>query len=964
MLYKRLSKIKLYLIFSLLLSSVALAFLYFAQPNAARTSDSDSAILREFSEWAVAYAGSPEASRLARGRVLAGKRMEIFDRMVQTDPRQVIENALTANVIEKLPPDLVHQLERPVSFVGDLEVFVADMIDPATGELTGSRTDRFVVIGGDRFPAVVYGRREGMTTKYNIPMRGLRVGDKIILDEAPAKLDTPADAAGQRVTADVGGSRREFGSESEFQAFIADQIEWESKIGPDRGDSNRADSSWTEGPKKALVIMVDFPDMPGVPKAANGVPYTEASVRQVFSMGVTPFYADTSYGKTSLNVETVTPVLRLPQPVSFYSSTPANQPQMLADARVAARAAGIEPNDYNLDMVLFSWTPLYQWGGLASLGADAAYINGAFNFYVVAHEFGHNYGLPHANRWQSNDGSIIGPGANDEYGDNYDTMGGGGVVQSIKSHFNTAYKRRLDWLTADDVKVATENGIYRIFATDVTTATGIRALKIPRTATSDYWVEFRQMFPSSPSSMNGATIRWEVMTASNGVRATQILDATPQTQNNILDHAFQIGQTLTDDQARIKITIMGKGGTTPESLDVKVEMNVGCTFGSLTPANANFTATGGEGTLAVATQTGCRVLPVSSVDWIVPIPSSGAPAAYIVAPNYNSASRTGTLMFNGQTVTIEQAGSATQCAPRPAGIVAWWRGEGDMTDQMGGLSPMLLAGNYAAGKIGAGISNSIMAAAGPPAMKTIESPIAALTQSISIEGWIKVNNHGFLQRVIVTEQPSYDVQISSTGVLYFGTWRTNPVGGFTGAAVGTNDPLPTGQFIHFAGTLDDAISALKLYINGQLVNEVTTTERPMAHPAVVLHFARMNGVADEITIYNRALAPSEVSAIYAAGTAVTGAAGKCLTAASPTASITGRVLSPTGQALRNVAVTLTESNGTKRIVTTSSFGIYTFSNVPTGVEVTLSVASRRYRFSAQSLNLSSDLTNLDLLALE
>lgn len=963
MLYQNFLRIKPFLILSVLLSAAVFTYTYLAQENVAQASDSDAAVMQEFAAWAEAYSHASQTSALSRGRELLQKRSEVISRMIERDPRRIIENVLDSDVIAKLPPDLAQHLERQVSFHGDYEVYVADFIDHSTGEMTGSRTDRFVVIGGERLPAVVYGRREGMTTKNNIPMSGVRVGDTVVLDEAPAKKIASADHTGQKVSADVGGNRREFASEYEFQSFIAEQVEWEAKIGPDRGDSNRPDSSWTEGAKKALVIMVDFADMPGVPKANNGVPYTEASLRQVFSQGVTPFYEDTSYGKTSLTLETVTPVLRLPQPVSFYSSTPANQPQMLADARAAARAAGIEPNDYNLDMVLFSWTPLYQWGGLASLGADAAYINGAFNFYVVAHEFGHNYGLPHANRWQSNDGSIMGPGANDEYGDNYDTMGGGGVVQSVKSHFNTAYKRRLDWLTASDVRVATENGTYRIFATDVTTATGVRALKIPRTATSDYWVEFRQMFPTSPSSMNGATIRWEVMTASNGVRATQILDATPQTQNNILDHALQVGQTLTDDQAKIKITIVGKGGTTPESLDVKVELNVGCTFGSVTSSSTNFTATGGEGTLTAPTQPGCRVLPVSNVDWMVPVPSSGAPAGYIVAPNYGSASRTGTLTFNGQAVAIQQVGSATQCAPRPAGIVAWWRGDGDMADQMGGLSPMLLAGNYAAGKVGAGISNSITTAAGPPAMKTIESPIAALNQSLSIEGWIKVNTLGFLQRVIVTEQPSYDVQISSTGVLYFGTWRTNPAGGFTGASVGS-DPLPTGQFVHFAGTLDDATGALKLYINGQLVNEVTTTERPMAHAAVVLHLARMNGVADEISIYNRALAASEIAAIHAAGTATSGAAGKCLTAAAPPVSVSGRVFTPSGQALRNAVVILTDSGGNRRTATTSSFGVYTFSDVTVATNYTLSVSSRRYRFTPRTIDISESLTNIDLLGLE
>ena len=34
-----------------------------------------------------------------------------------------------------------------------------------------------------------------------------------------------------------------------------------------------------------------------------------------------------------------------------------------------------------------------------------------------------------------------------------------------------------------------------------------------------------------------------------------------------------VGQTFADDASGIKITVLGKGGTTPESLDIKVEFN-------------------------------------------------------------------------------------------------------------------------------------------------------------------------------------------------------------------------------------------------------------------------------------------------------------------------------------------------------------------------------------------------------
>lgn len=963
MFYPNFSKISSFSIVSVLFLASALIYLSFAQGNSAQSSDRDTAVLKEFSEWADKYANAPE--KLDRGLTLAQRRKEIFVRSMESDPKRVIENALATHVIEKLPADLAQYLEQPVSFQGDLEVYFVDLADPVTGEPTGSRIDRFVVMDGTRYRAIVYGRRESMTTKNDIPMSGVRVGDVIVLDEAPVKRIASGrpDDSGQKVIADVGGVSREFPSEFELQALIDEQVEWESKIGPNRpGTSGKPDSSWTEGEKTALLIMVDFSDLPGVPKSINGIPYTEGQVRQVFTQTVTPFYADNSYGKTSITMPSVTPLLRLPQTLAFYAAG-TNYAQMIADARVAARAAGFETNNFDFDMVLLSRTPLYVWSGIALGGSNGSAINGSFDFRVVSHELGHNYGLPHANRWQTNDGSILGAGSMVEYGDPYDSMGSGGN-HTTKCDFNTSYKHRLDWLTDDDIKVATESGTYRIFAHDIATAEGIRALKIPRNATSDYWVEFRQMFPNTPSLMNGATIRWEAVSPTGASRTSQLLDATPFTANNQPDHALQAGQSLTDDQSRIKITVLGKGNTTPESLDVKVEVNIGCTFGSITPANTDFTASGGEGTLTAPTQSGCRMMPASNADWIVPFAGTGGSAGYVVAANYDSQPRTGTLTFQGQTVTIEQAGSATQCATRPSGLVAWWRGEGNPLDQVNSLTGNTLGGGYSAGKIGAGISNSITSPAGAIAVRVPNSPLLALSQSMTVEGWIKLNGLGFTQRVIVTEQPSYDFQINPSGVLYFVSWYPNPNGpGYAATAV-ESSPLPIGQFVHFAGTLDDATGQMKMYINGVPVQEIITPNRPMSHPSVALHLARMNGVADEISIYDRALSASEISAIHAAGTEPSGAAGKCLTAAAPLASISGQVLTSAGQGLRNATVTLTDPTGAKRTAITSSLGFYTFDDIAVGSSYVVGVSSKRYRFTPRTLDFAGNLTNVDFTGQE
>ncbi len=82
-------------------------------------------------------------------------------------------------------------------------------------------------------------------------------------------------------------------------------------------------------------------------------------------------------------------------------------------------------------------------------------------------------------------------------------------------------------------------------------------------------------------------------------------------------------------------------------------------------------------------------------------------------------------------------------------------------------------------------------------------------------------------------------------------------------------------------------------------------------------------------------------------------------------TISGRVLTPGGSALRNAVVTLTDSQSVQRRVTTGSFGIFTFDQVPVQQTYTVSVSSKRYRFAARILpNVSNDVANLDLIGLE
>ncbi len=80
--------------------------------------------------------------------------------------------------------------------------------------------------------------------------------------------------------------------------------------------------------------------------------------------------------------------------------------------------------------------------------------------------------------------------------------------------------------------------------------------------------------------------------------------------------------------------------------------------------------------------------------------------------------------------------------------------------------------------------------------------------------------------------------------------------------------------------------------------------------------------------------------------------------------VSGRVTTPDGRGLRNVVVTLTDQSGVKRYANPSSFGYYSFNGVTAFQNYILGASSKRYRFAARSLNVSSDLSSVNLIGLE
>lgn len=81
-------------------------------------------------------------------------------------------------------------------------------------------------------------------------------------------------------------------------------------------------------------------------------------------------------------------------------------------------------------------------------------------------------------------------------------------------------------------------------------------------------------------------------------------------------------------------------------------------------------------------------------------------------------------------------------------------------------------------------------------------------------------------------------------------------------------------------------------------------------------------------------------------------------------SISGRISAFDGNGIRNVIVTLTDSNGNTRTTRSSAFGYYQFDEVESGETYVISVVSKRFTFSqsSQILTVNDELTSVDFIA--
>lgn len=235
---------------------------------------------------------------------------------------------------------------------------------------------------------------------------------------------------------------------------------------------------------------------------------------------------------------------------------------------------------------------------------------------------------------------------------------------------------------------------------------------------------------------------------------------------------------------------------------------------------------------------------------------------------------------------------APACAPVPAGMIGWWRGENDVSD-MAEVNAGTLQGSagYAPGMVGQAFRLNGGYVLVP------DHPSLDLTGEFTLEFWFNYNSGtAYMFRGMLGKRDG------TSGMNYAVTMHAS----FLGLGMLYNDPtvlagddrrggLPTpfesmrylpvpaaGAFHHFAGSYIQASPdtiALRMYLDGQLVKSARlpgNLTRTVNNGPLTLGISMQGGndafagLLDEVAVYGRALTGEEVAAIHAAGSA-----GKC-----------------------------------------------------------------------------------------
>ena len=222
---------------------------------------------------------------------------------------------------------------------------------------------------------------------------------------------------------------------------------------------------------------------------------------------------------------------------------------------------------------------------------------------------------------------------------------------------------------------------------------------------------------------------------------------------------------------------------------------------------------------------------------------------------------------------------ANACFPAPEGMVGWWDGDAVTA----GTAHDIAGGNHGVMQGGIGLAPGIVGQAfdldgEDDCIEVAATGAVEPTNGATVDAWVLWHGSATRTQRIVGKALSWNSASYSLAIheqrLGGGVNANDPPTGH-GFSAWDADDFPSGQWHHVAVTYD--LHDVVLYIDGQEVAR-RTGDVPLLYDDGSLHIGCypppftefVDGLIDEVAIFDRALAQSEIQEIYEAGSA-----GKC-----------------------------------------------------------------------------------------
>lgn len=337
------------------------------------------------------------------------------------------------------------------------------------------------------------------------------------------------------------------------------------------------------GPQPTLILLVNFEDK-------KEEPFTSAKAREWVFQRTAHYIKEVSYSRASL-IGKVEGWFTLP-----IQARQAHHPEIKQLALDAAKKHGIDAAAYRHVFAVF---PDIGEGTSSTHGVQSfGFINGSLS-QSMAHELGHGLGLNHAHAWRPNGGGYV----KIDRGDSFDRMGACCYIDEnstsspddpiyLEAHYSAFQKERLGWLHSDEIKLIEKSGTYDISCLETSPGKVPKALKIPKSQGSYYYVEYRcplgfdrfiaqpKQLARFPAVLNGVILH----TATEGDGTSSVLldlkDEDPglMTGQSFHDpvalHAFQITTLSTNDkEAKVKVQLGAARTAAPAPAPARLKLS-------------------------------------------------------------------------------------------------------------------------------------------------------------------------------------------------------------------------------------------------------------------------------------------------------------------------------------------------------------------------------------------------------